>query len=88
VSGAKNAGRISVRTRKPPIQHRVLGYVSDRSVGIEDEPAVVWIDGDGGWWSGLPGHYLDLRLLKWRVTHWKPIDDAPRATLAKEGKKP
>lgn len=64
---------VSVRQQKPRPHERVLGYVSDRSVAIEHEPLVVWLTHSDGWWGGLPGSYLNLTRLKWRVTHWKRL---------------
>lgn len=64
---------ISVRKAMPRPHQRVLCWVSDRSVAIEREPAICWTTYSDGWWSGLPGNYLDLRLLRWKVTHWMPI---------------
>lgn len=37
-------------------------------------PIIGWNTYSDGWWSGLPGNYLDLRRLRWKVTHWKPLD--------------
>lgn len=64
---------ISVRKKRPLAHERVLGWVSDRSVAIENFPLVVWQDTAGDWWGGVPGNYLDLRRLKWKVTHWRPL---------------
>lgn len=65
---------ISVRKAMPAPHEHVMLWVSDRSVAIEHVPIVGWNTYSDGWWSGLPGNYLDLRALKWRVTHWKPLD--------------
>lgn len=66
---------ISVRKAMPPPHQHVLCWVSDRSVAIENMPIIGWNTYSDGWWSGLPGNYLDLRHLRWKVTHWKLIDD-------------
>jgi hypothetical protein len=65
---------ISIRKELPPSHERVLGFVSDRSVAIEHFPLVLWRDYSNEWWGGLPGNYLDLRALKWKITHWKRLD--------------
>jgi len=64
---------ISMRKQKPPVRERVLGWVSDASVAIHHFPLIIWRDGTDEWWGGLPGNYLDLRRLKWKITHWRPL---------------
>jgi hypothetical protein len=64
---------ISFRKEQPPPHERVLAWVSDRSVAIHHFPVVVWRDSNNEWWGGVPGNYLDLRLLKWKITHWRRI---------------
>lgn len=65
---------ISMRKQQPNPYQRVIGYVSDRSVAIHHMPVIVWRDYAGEWWAGLPGNYLDLARLKWKITHWRPLD--------------
>lgn len=64
---------ISCASTLPLNNIRVVGWISDRSVAIENFPAVVWIDDNGKWWSGVPGKYIDLNAHNWRVTHWQDI---------------
>jgi Protein of unknown function (DUF551) len=66
-------GAISVRKQMPAPHQKVMLFVSDRSVAIENVPVVGWNTYSDGWWSGLPGNYLDLRRLRWKVTHWMPL---------------
>lgn len=64
-------------THTPPDGTHVLAWVSDPEVGIEDEPAVVWVV-DGHWWSGLPGKYINLKEEGWTVTRWQPLADGEK----------
>ena len=64
---------ISIRKELPPQHEYVLGWVSDKSVAIHNFPLVIWRDGSDEWWGGVPGNYLDLSRLKWKVTHWRRI---------------
>lgn len=61
---------ISVRKALPRPHQRVLCWISDRSVAIEHMPVVGWNTYSEGWWTGIPGNYLCLRDLRWKVTHW------------------
>ncbi len=64
---------ISITDRRPRSHEEVLAWVSDESVAIYYFPVVLWLDGTGQWWGGLPGNYLDIARLRWTVTHWRPI---------------
>jgi hypothetical protein len=63
-------GVISVRKAMPPTHEKVFGWIADRTVAIHDWPLIVWRDYSGEWWGGVPGNYIDLTRLKWKVTHW------------------
>ncbi len=56
----------------PPEWQKVLGWISDPTVAIEDFPAVLWWDGDR-WWSGVPGKYINLTELEWIVSRWDAL---------------
>lgn len=71
---------ISIRKAMPPRHEYVLGWVSDKRVAIRNFPCVVWRDGSDEWWAGVPGNYIDLRRLKWKVTHWRRITPTPPAS--------
>ena len=58
--------------RRPKEFRKVLGWISDPVVSIEDFPAVVWWDGYV-WWSGIPGRYTNLRDHHWKVTRWQAL---------------
>jgi hypothetical protein len=72
------ADAIPIKRELPPNRQEVLGWVSDKSVAIYYHPLVVWRiteeNGHTAWWGGLPGNYLDLNRLRWKVTHWCPIN--------------
>ena len=71
------AKAIPVADRLPPYNEEALGWLSTPSVSIYFAEAVVWrtrgVGEDDEWWSGLPGSYLDLRRLRWNLSHWLPI---------------
>lgn len=62
-----------MRKAKPAPHKRVLLWISNRSVAIEHMPVVGWNTHSDGWWTGIPGNYLSLADLKWKVTHWLAI---------------
>ncbi len=62
----------------PPLREKAIGWLSDPGVCIWFIPAIVWRTPsspgvDDEWWSGLPGHYLDLRRDRWHLSHWLPL---------------
>lgn len=59
-------------SRAPRDGEKVLAWLSDPEVGIEDELAVAWMI-DGHWWSGLPGKFINLSNEGWTVVRWRPL---------------
>lgn len=74
---------ISVDERLPPFDEDVVGWLADPIVAIYGLPAIVRrtstnTAGYDNWSSGVPGNYIDLRLHRWRLTHWLPLDQSVR----------
>lgn len=67
------ADAISIKEKLPPRDTEVLGWVSDPDVAIHFFPLVVRRDGSDQFWGGVPGNWIDLRRLRWQLTHWRSI---------------
>lgn len=82
------ADAISITVLMPPSHRAVILYVSDDSVAIHGKPVVGWNSDSIGtprWWTGVPGHYIDLQHERWVVTHWAamPGDHDSIAAIAR-----
>lgn len=64
---------ISVEQELPPNGVEVLAWVSDEAVAIYAFPVVARRDGDF-YWSGVPGNWIELTRLRWKLTHWRGIE--------------
>jgi hypothetical protein len=67
---------ISVADHLPEHRQKVIGWLSDPSVGIYFFVCIVWRTPGHGrdeWWVGLPGRYTGLHDHGWKLSHWRPL---------------